>query len=147
MRELNHCPHGMSHPLTGWVTQNQWVFESSLNWVLTTVPWGDGLCQNTSAGVHRLNLLEPVFLQRTLGAWIFLHVKEVWLHVSSWDSVYKYMEKEEKPSKVPLLENDSGAASIMEWLFHDREQWEMVLSLPFQYISFTMILSFRHLGC
>lgn len=35
----------------------------------------------------------------------------------------------------PLLENDSEAASIMKWVFHDREEWEMVLPLVFPIFS------------
>lgn len=118
MRVLNHCLHGMSHLLTGWVTQNQQVFESALNWVLTTVTWRDGSCQNTRATVHRLNLLE-VFFQRTLGGWIFLHVKEVWLHVSSWNCVCKYMEKEKT----------STGSTLGEWL---RSCWHNRMTFPWQ---------------
>lgn len=49
------------------------------------------------------NLLDVFFCKGHWGAWMFLHVKEVWLHVSAWNCVCKYMEKEEKPSTGSTL--------------------------------------------
>lgn len=129
----------MSHLVTGWVTPK--VVSA---WVIPQL--GTGYCTMRRWSLPRAPVLKftgwTCFLQKTLGAWIFLHVKEVWVHASSQNWVCKYIKCLiwKKKTKTfhrgkPLLENDSEAASIMKWLFHDREEWEMVLSLVFPIFS------------